>query len=222
MSGSRKSTGKRSRAPGFDHENEARNAGFKLVAGVDEVGRGCLAGPVVAAAVLLPPGLRIRGVRDSKLLTRPQRERLADRIQSVAVSFGFGACSVEEIDDLNILRASLEAMRRALVDLEPRPDFVLIDGNQEIHPLPIPHRSVIGGDANSHSIAAASILAKVRRDELMHSLDVEFPGYGLSEHKGYATKAHIQAIQSMGRAGCHRKSFRLAHEDTHPSLFADA
>lgn len=213
----------RSPAPTFSHENEVREAGFGFIAGTDEVGRGCLAGPVVAAAVLLPPGRRIRGVRDSKLLTQADRERLADRISACALSIGFGICSVEEIDRLNILRASLEAMRRALSQLDPSPDFALVDGNQPIHPLPYPQKTLIDGDSLCHAIATASVLAKVERDAIMRRLDDEFPGYGFSEHKGYATKAHINAIATLGPAACHRKSFNLTGKaDHHPGLFENA
>ena len=135
-------------------------AGYGRIAGADEAGRGCLAGPVVAAAVLLPPRRRIQGVRDSKLLDCADRERLAARIESRALSFAYGVCTVEEIDRLNILRASLEAMRRALTQLDPSPDFVLIDGNQIIHPLPFRQQTVIDGDAICHAIAVLRIAEK--------------------------------------------------------------
>jgi len=223
MSSRRKSTKRDSRPPSFEHEDAARKAGYAMVAGADEAGRGCLAGPVVAAAVLLPPGRRIRGVRDSKLLNRVQRERLAEEIESCAISTGYGVCSVEEIDRLNILRASLEAMRRALAALDPEPDFALIDGNQSIHPLPFPHQTVIDGDTLCHAIAAASVLAKVRRDEMMRALNNQYPGYGLAQHKGYATKGHVAAIEALGPAPCHRKSFRRPGANgNQPGLFADA
>ena len=137
-----------------------------------------------------------------------------------ALSIGFGVCAVDEIDRLNILRASLEAMRRALAQLDPEPDFALVDGNQSIHPLPYPQKTVVGGDAVCHAIACASVLAKVKRDAMMRALETEFPGYGLSEHKGYATKAHIDAIGVLGPAVCHRKSFNLTGTaDFQPSLF---
>jgi len=205
----RRRTGSASKAPSFAVEIEVRAAGFQHVAGTDEVGRGCLAGPVVAAAVLLPPGLRIRGLRDSKELSTIQRERLASRITDRAVSVAYGVCSVSEIDSMNILRASLEAMRRSLAGLNPAPDFVLVDGNQEIHPLPVPQKTLVGGDARCHAIAAASVLAKVKRDALMQELDRQYPGYDLASHKGYATRTHIDAIEELGLSACHRKSFRL-------------
>ncbi len=223
MSARRKSPARRSPPPSFSHEDAARSAGYALVAGTDEAGRGCLAGPVVAAAVLLPPRTRIRGVRDSKLLVRSERERLAARIETRALSTGYGICTVEEIDHLNILRASLEAMRRALVQLDPEPDFVLIDGNQSIHPLPFPQQTVIDGDALCHAIATASVLAKVRRDDMMRRLHEEYPGYGFADHKGYATRQHVAAIESLGPAACHRRSFRLpGSSDDQPGFFSDA
>ncbi|HLE56954.1 MAG TPA: ribonuclease HII [Rhodothermia bacterium] len=198
-------------------------AGYSRIAGADEAGRGCLAGPVVAAAVMLPARLRIRGVRDSKLLDHYTRERLAQRIESRALTFAYGICTVDEIDDLNILRASLLAMRRALAQLTPQPDFILVDGNQAIHPLPVPQQTVIDGDALSHAIAAASVLAKVKRDAIMRSLDNDFPGYGLADHKGYATRAHIEAIKALGPAACHRRTFRLTGRDVlQAGLFANA
>jgi len=198
-------------------------AGYSRIAGADEAGRGCLAGPVVAAAVLLPPRLRIRGVRDSKLLDHETRERLARRIESRALTFAYGVCTVDEIDNMNILRASLLAMRRALTQLSPQPDFVLVDGNQVIHPLPVPQQTVVDGDALCHAIAAASVLAKVKRDAMMRSLEIDFPGYGLAEHKGYATRAHIEAIKALGPATCHRRTFRLTGpDDLQAGFFANA
>lgn len=223
MSPHRKSRRKRSPAPSFVLEEAVRLAGYRRVAGVDEAGRGCLAGPVVAAAVLLTPGQRIRGVRDSKLLALSDREKLAVRIGERAISIGYGICTVEEIDRMNILRASLEAMRRALIELDPPPDFALIDGNQPIHSLPFPHQVVIDGDALCHAIAAASVLAKVKRDAVMRALHIEFPGYRLSEHKGYATKAHFEALALLGPAPCHRRSFRLGTtSDDQVNLFSNA
>lgn len=217
----RSKSAKRSRPPSFRHEDAARSAGFAQIAGTDEAGRGCLAGPVVAAAVLLPPRRRIRGVRDSKLLTRAERERLAVRIESYAISTAYGVCTVEEIDELNIFRASLEAMRRALAGLDPSPDFALIDGNHPIHPLPFAQQAVVDGDALCHAIAAASVLAKVRRDEMMRTLNEQYPGYGLAQHKGYATRGHRAAIETLGLAPCHRRSFRTGRNGDHPGLFAD-
>ncbi|HUF09244.1 MAG TPA: ribonuclease HII [Rhodothermales bacterium] len=223
MSEARNSSSGRSRAPSFAHEDNARMAGYSRIAGADEAGRGCLAGPVVAAAVLLPPRLRIRGVRDSKLLDHETRERLARRIESRALTFAYGVCTVGEIDNMNILRASLLAMRRALTQLIPQPDFVLVDGNQVIHPLPVPQQTVVDGDALCHAIAAASVLAKVKRDAMMRSLEIDFPGYGLAEHKGYATRAHIEAIKALGPAACHRRTFRLTGpDDLQAGFFANA
>jgi ribonuclease HII len=193
-------------------EAAALSKGFKQVAGVDEAGRGCLAGPVVAAAVILPARKRIRGVRDSKILVAAERERLAVLIRKRAVSIGVGLCSVEEIDRMNILRASLEAMLRAIHDLDPGPDYVLVDGNQPLPEPPCAFETVIEGDRLCHAIAAASIIAKVERDRIMANLDGQFPDFRLASNKGYGTPEHYDALEAVGPAACHRRSFKLKRE----------
>lgn len=188
-------------------ENAIRRAGFVHVAGTDEVGRGCLAGPVVAAAVVLPADRPIRGLADSKLLTAAARERLADLITARATAWAVSIVSVPEIDRLNIHRASLQAMRESILALRPWPCFVVADGFR-VPDLPMPQRGVVGGDRRCTAIAAASILAKVRRDALMRSLHAEDPRYGFDRHKGYATADHLEAVARFGYSDAHRRSFR--------------
>lgn len=194
-------------------ENEIRRTGVRLVAGVDEVGRGCLAGPVMAGAVVLDPERLVSGVADSKLLTAEERERLYDDIVHCAVAWTVTRVDAAEIDRLNIHRASLQAMRDAVLALAPAPEFVLVDGFR-IPGLEIPQRAVIGGDRRSSAIAAASILAKVTRDRLMATLHTDDPRYGFDKHKGYATRQHLDAVARFGYSSLHRKSFR-----PQPSLF---
>jgi len=183
-----------------------RLAAGQIVAGVDEVGRGCLAGPVVAAAVILPDGPAIEGLNDSKQLTPMARERLDEEIRARAIAVAVAQASVEEIDRLNILGASRLAMRRALESLAPAPDFALIDGRDRL-PLDLEHAAVIRGDASCACIAAASIVAKVARDRLMRDLDRAFPGYGFARHKGYGTAQHLMALLRLGRCQLHRSAF---------------
>ena len=191
----------------FDFEARARGRGFPAPAGVDEAGRGPLAGPVVAAAVILPPGYSRPGIRDSKKLSPRQRERLYPVIMADAVAFGIADATSEEIDRLNILRASLLAMRRAVDALPVPPDFLFIDGN---HPIPcdLPQETLVGGDDRCLCVAAASILAKVTRDRMMGEYDLLYPGYGLAAHKGYPTRDHIAAIRRLGPSPIHRRTFR--------------
>lgn len=178
----------------------------ELTAGIDEAGRGCLAGPVFAAAVILPIGHGIKGLKDSKQLTAAQRERLFPLIQQQAVAFAIASASVEEIDTRNILQANLLAMRRAVAALTVAPSLCLVDGN--IDPkLGVSTRCVIGGDALHEEIMAASILAKVARDAEMLRLDVEYPGYGFAQHKGYGTAQHLGALRMLGTCAAHRMSF---------------
>jgi ribonuclease HII len=184
------------------------------VAGVDEVGRGALCGPVVAGAVVLGEGFDVRGLDDSKRLTPSQRERQAARIRAGAPSWALGVASVDEIDALNILRATHLAVRRALEGLTMRPDLVLVDGC-EIPQLGLAQWAIVKGDAQSVSIAAASILAKVARDGMMRELDEWYPGYELARNKGYASRAHREALRSIGPSAIHRRSFR----GTQPRLF---
>jgi len=181
-------------------------AGGGLVAGCDEVGRGPLAGPVVAAAVILDERRRIRGLNDSKMLTALQRERLDGEIRDKALCVSVGMASVEEIDAINILQAALLAMRRAVEGLRLVPQLVLVDGNQRPR-LPIPCRTIVGGDAKVRAISAASIVAKVHRDGLCESLHAVHPEYGFDAHKGYSTPEHLQALQRHGPCPHHRRSF---------------
>lgn len=177
------------------------------VAGVDEVGRGCLAGPVVAAAVILPDGHGIRGLADSKILSPQQREGLNSRIMEQASAWCLGCCWPREIERLNILRASLLAMARAVERLKIKPERLVVDGNQRI-PFPLPQECIVDGDAIVPSISAASIVAKVFRDRLMRSLDRRYPGYGFAEHKGYATRKHMERLKRLGPCSQHRMTFR--------------
>jgi len=177
-----------------------------FIAGVDEVGRGCLAGPVYAAAVILPKPCRLPGLNDSKKLPREERERLAPLIEQRAIAFAVACASVEEIDRINILQASLLAMRRAVDLLLQKPTLCLVDGN--IPPkLECEVQTVIGGDGRHRCIMAASVLAKVARDAELRRLDLEFPGYGFAQHKGYATPEHQEALRKLGPCGIHRMSF---------------
>lgn len=188
-------------------ENALRRLGYSRVAGVDEVGRGCLAGPVVAAAVVLDPERPIRGLRDSKLLTPAGRERLYGEIVQCAADWSLDAVEADAIDRINIHNAALLAMRGAVTRLLPPPDFVLVDG----FPLPelrIPQRAVVKGDRACAAIAAASIIAKVTRDRQMRRLHAEDPRFGFDRHKGYATPQHLAAIARYGAAPAHRRSFR--------------
>ena len=178
----------------------------QLVCGVDEVGRGPLAGPVVAAAVILDPGRPIAGLDDSKKLSERRREALFDEITSLALCWALGRAEVEEIDEINILQASLLAMQRAVSALDIAPRQALVDGNR-LPRLECPARAIVGGDASEPCISAASIIAKVSRDHEMVVLDRSYPGYGLAQHKGYPTKAHMAALQTLGVTSIHRRSF---------------
>ena len=184
-----------------------RRWGFYRVAGCDEVGRGCLAGPVVAAAVVLDPGRSIPGVRDSKMTTAPERERLFEAITRKALAWAVASASAGEIDDINIHQASLLAMRRAVMTIAPLPDLVLVDAFQ-IPALPIPQRAVPHGDRRCSAIAAASIVAKVTRDREMQRHHTSDPRYGYDRHKGYATPVHLAALARHGYSPIHRRSFR--------------
>jgi ribonuclease HII len=188
-------------------ELSARREGYAVVAGLDEVGRGCLAGPVVAAAVVLPERVSLPGVDDSKKLSPQRREALFHRISDAARAIGIGQASAAEIDEINILRATQLAMCRALEQLVPPADFLLIDG---ITPLPLttPQRTIIKGDSLCLSIAAASIMAKVTRDRWMTGLAEQYPVYGFERHKGYGTAEHLSALEQHGPCVLHRRSFR--------------
>ena len=188
-------------------ENSIRRYGYVHVAGVDEVGRGCLAGPVVAGAVILRPDCYVVGVADSKVLTAEDREGLYDDIRNAAVAWHVSIVEPAEIDRINIHRASLQAMRDAIMSLIPLPGFVLVDGFR-VPDLLMPQRPVIGGDRDAPAIAAASILAKVTRDRLMAELHIQDPRYGFDQHKGYATRAHLDAVGRFGYSAVHRRTFR--------------
>lgn len=192
--------------PDFEYENRKYAEGYKAVCGCDEAGRGPLCGPVVAAAVILPRDVVIEGLNDSKKLTEKKREKLFDVIKERAVAYAIAEASPEEIDDINILNASMLAMRRALEALPHPADFALIDGNCS-RGFNIPTETVVKGDATSASIAAASILAKVTRDRGCALLDKEYPEYGIAKHKGYPTKEHMEAVRTHGPSPIHRKSF---------------
>lgn len=187
-------------------ENQLHDEGFSVVCGVDEAGRGPLCGPVFAAACILPDGLVLEGLNDSKKLTPKKRDKLFDLIRENAVAYCIASASVEEIDELNILEADLLAMRRAIDGLAVKAEFALIDGNIA-RGFEIPARAVIGGDAKSPSIAAASILAKVARDRDCLELDAQYPQYGIAKHKGYGTKQHMDALRTYGPSPIHRKQF---------------
>jgi ribonuclease HII len=191
----------------YKFEAEAMAQGATRVAGIDEAGRGPLAGPVVAAAVWLAPGLRIAAINDSKKLSASKREALFETLTSHSeVCYAIAVVEAPEIDRINILQATYVAMRRAATALSPAPDFLLVDGRPVPH-LPMPSQSIVKGDAKSASIAAASILAKVHRDALMQTYDTEFAGYGFADHKGYGTAAHLEALRRLGACPIHRRSF---------------
>ena len=187
-------------------ENEIYAGGVKLLCGVDEAGRGPLAGPVCAAAVILPQNCEIQGLNDSKKLTEKKRGALFDVICASAVSYGIAFATVEEIEEYNILGATFMAMNRAIAKLDPAPELALIDGNRNTG-IEIPSRCVIGGDGKCADIAAASVLAKVTRDRYMLQMAELYPQYGFEKHKGYGTKAHYEAIRAYGPSPIHRPSF---------------
>ena len=190
----------------WEIENSVYGEGYQLVCGVDEAGRGPLAGPVCAAAVILPVNLEISGLTDSKKLTDKKRRELFPVILEKAIAYGIGYASCEEIDEINILQATFLAMQRAIDQLEGKADFALLDGNRE-KDFGIPVRTVVKGDSLSASIAAASILAKVSRDNLMLEMAETYPEYGFDVHKGYGTKAHYDALRAHGPCPIHRMTF---------------
>lgn len=199
-----------------EHEETVWGRGVRLLAGVDEAGRGPLAGPVVAAAVVFPRGVRVDGVTDSKLLREERREELYALLLREATGIGVGIVDHEEIDRLNVLDATFKAMHLAIASLREQPEYLLVDGNlfrTEVDRgasfCSLPYTTIVDGDAKSFLIAAASIVAKVTRDRLMRQYDREFPGYGFAEHKGYATARHREALQRLGPCPIHRRSFTL-------------
>jgi ribonuclease HII len=205
-------------------EREAREASYRLVAGVDEAGRGPLAGPVVAAAVMLPENFDLKGITDSKKLSAKARERAFAKIREGAVAVGVGIADCETIDRVNILQATFLAMKAALADMGAAFDYVLVDGDKRIPEIGVAQAAIVEGDALSASIAAASIIAKVTRDCIMVELAEEFPGYGFDRHKGYCTREHLAAIEEHGVCDVHRKSFepictKLRNQRQQRSLF---
>ena len=190
----------------YTYEHNAYLRGFTAVCGIDEAGRGPLAGPVCAAAVLLPEGLVIDGLNDSKKLSEKRRELLFPVIEENALAFGIGFADEKEIDEINILQATFLAMRRAFDAMQRRCDYVLVDGNR-MPPMPVPGETVVKGDAKSPSIAAASILAKVARDRVMLEYAKQYPEYQFEKHKGYGTKAHVEALHAFGPSPIHRRTF---------------
>ena len=190
----------------YSYEQAAYLRGFTAVCGIDEAGRGSLAGPVYAAAVWLPEGLVIDGLNDSKKLSEKKREALFDVICENAIAYGIGFADEKEIDEINILQATYLAMRRAYENMQKACDYVLVDGNR-MPPMPVPGETVVKGDAKSPSIAAASILAKVSRDRVMLEYAKQYPEYQFEKHKGYGTKAHTEALLQHGPSPIHRKTF---------------
>lgn len=189
------------------YEKELYNKGIKLIAGTDEVGRGPLVGPVVAAAVILPCNYYLEGLNDSKKLTEKKREKFFDIIMQDAISVGIGIVGPEKIDEINILEASRLAMKIAIEDLDIKPEHVLSDA-MKLHNIDIPYTDIIHGDALSLSIAAASVIAKVTRDRMMYDLDKEYPQYGFAKHKGYPTKAHLDALEKYGVLDNYRFTYK--------------
>ena len=190
----------------WEFEQEKQLEGYKLICGVDEAGRGPLAGPVCAAAVILPDGVDIPGLNDSKKLSDKKRRELYPIIKEKAVAYSIAFADHNEIDNINILQATFLAMQRAIDGLSVRPDFALIDGNRQ-KDFGLPVQTIVQGDGRSASIAAASILAKVTRDDLMEQLAITYPGYGFEIHKGYGTKAHYAALEQFGPSPVHRMTF---------------
>lgn len=199
--------GRGARRPGWRHERDLVKGGFVRIAGMDEVGRGCLAGPVVVAAVILEPGSRFEEINDSKLMTPCARERVMRDLLRRCVAWGIGAVDADEIDRINILRATRLAMKRATEALPVKPDHLLIDA-LAIPDVPIPQTSLVGGDRLSVSVAAASVLAKVVRDRVMDYFDRRYPGYGFASHKGYGTAEHLEALTALGPSPIHRRTFK--------------
>lgn len=190
-----------------EQEKELRKKGFNTICGIDEAGRGPLAGPVVVASVIMPADSMIDGVNDSKKVSEKKREKLYDQILEEAISYGVGIIGQDEIDEINILNATKKGLTMSLQELTVKPDLIIVDALNHIDTLGIPYESIIKGDAKCYSIAAASIIAKVTRDRIMREWDKVYPQYGFERHKGYGTAAHIAAIKEYGLCPIHRKSF---------------
>ena len=191
----------------LSHESDARRAGYGLIAGVDEAGRGPLAGPVVAAGVIIPWGVRLTGIKDSKQMTEKAREKAFSVINDKALTIGIGVVSQRFIDEHNILNASLEAMKRAVLSMDPAPEYLLVDGINAV-PVFIPQKCLKKGDQLSLSISSASIMAKVYRDRIMRTYHEQFSEYGFFQHKGYGTRRHLAALKQYGPSPIHRLTFR--------------
>ena len=193
--------------PSFEYETSAKQKGYTFVCGVDEAGRGPLAGPVVVGAVVLPRDSFIEGINDSKKISEKKREVLYETITNEAISYGVGVVSQDKIDDINILNATKLALTMALKELKVKPDLIIVDALDKIDTLGIPYISMVKGDAKIYSVAAASIIAKVTRDRMMQEWDAIYPAYGFAKHKGYGTAFHIEAIKENGLCLIHRRSF---------------
>lgn len=189
------------------YEKELRDKGYKYICGIDEAGRGSLAGPVVVASVIMPEDSMIEGVNDSKKVSEKKREKLYDLILEEAISYGVGIIGQDEIDEINILNATKKGLTTSLKELTIKPDLIIVDALTHIDTLGIPYESIIKGDAKCYSISAASIIAKVTRDRIMREWDKIYPQYGFAQHKGYGTSAHINAIKEYGPCPLHRRSF---------------
>ena len=190
-----------------EQEKQLREKGFKAICGIDEAGRGPLAGPVVVASVIMPENSMIEGVNDSKKISEKKREKLYDQILEEAISYGVGIIGQDEIDEINILNATKKALTLSLKELTTKPDLIIVDALTHIDTMGIPYESIIKGDAKCYSIASASIIAKVTRDRIMREWDSVYPEYGFIQHKGYGTAKHISAIKEYGLCPIHRKSF---------------
>lgn len=188
-------------------EDELRKRGFNKICGIDEAGRGPLAGPVVVASVIMPADSMIEGVNDSKKISEKKREKLYDQILEEAISYGVGIIGQDEIDEINILNATKKGLTMSLKELTVKPDLIIVDALTHIDTMGIPYESIIKGDAKCYSISVASIIAKVTRDRIMREWDKVYPEYGFEKHKGYGTSAHIEAIKKYGLCPIHRKSF---------------
>ena len=189
------------------YENELRNKGYKYICGIDEAGRGPLAGPVVVASVIMPENSMIEGINDSKKVSEKKREKLYDQIIEEAISYGVGIIGQDEIDEINILNATKKGLTTSLKELTQKPDLIIVDALTNIDTLGTPYESIIKGDAKCYSISAASIIAKVTRDRIMREWDKIYPQYGFAQHKGYGTSAHISSIKEYGPCPLHRKTF---------------
>lgn len=190
----------------YSHEEQLQDDGYNFVCGVDEAGRGPLAGPCVVAAVIMPLTSRIEGINDSKQLSAKKREELYKLIMQQAIAVNVVFVGVKEIDEMNIYQATKNGMLKAVKGLKQEPDYVLIDA-MPLNELELPHESIIHGDAKSASIAAASIVAKVTRDHYMEKMDIKYPGYGFAHHKGYCTKEHVEALKKLGPCAIHRRTY---------------